>query len=139
MFEPYSIAREKLFKSLNSKCNTILCVGEENRSLRTFAYIKKELNYYLKSIESTNIKYLSICYTPSYALSSADKSVDSIRKIVENIKKFFSKKFGIEIDVYYGGNIEISNVKEIYDICDGIMLGNESVDIKLLKELLKEL
>ena len=139
MFEPYSIAREKLFKSLNSKCNTILCVGEENRKLRPFSYIKKELNFYLKSIESSNIKYLSICYTPSYALSSADKSVESIAKVVEKIKTYFNKKFGIEIDVYYGGNVEISNAKEIYDICDGIMLGDESVDIKLLKELLKEL
>ena len=29
--ESYEDTKEKLFKSLNSKCNTILCVGEENK------------------------------------------------------------------------------------------------------------
>ena len=37
------MAKEKLFKSLSSKCYTILCVGEIKKTRRPFNYIKKEI------------------------------------------------------------------------------------------------
>lgn len=45
MYEEYEMAKEKLFKSLSSKCQTILCVGEEKRMRKPFSYVKKELNF----------------------------------------------------------------------------------------------
>ena len=48
--ELYSTSKEKLFKSLNSKFHTILCVGEQKRTKKPFSYIKKELNYYLRNV-----------------------------------------------------------------------------------------
>ena len=139
MYESKEMIKEKLYKSLSAKCNTILCVGEDNKLKRDVSFVKKELNYYLKSLESSSLKYLSIVYTPSHALSEADKSTTSISRVVEFIKSYFSKKYNMNIDVYYGGYIENSNIKEIYDICDGIMLDTQSNDIKIIKELLKEL
>ena len=139
MFESYETIKEKVYKSLSSKCNTILCVGEQNRTRRPFSFVKKELNYYLRSIESDTLKYLSIAYAPSYAVSCADKSTEEIIKVVEEIKKYFKNRYNLEIEVYYGGNIENGNIKEIMDICDGVLLDKPSIDIKLLKELLKEL
>ena len=52
--ETYMTFKEKLFKSLNSKCNTILFVGEQKKTRRPFNYIKKELNYYLRNNDSQN-------------------------------------------------------------------------------------
>ena len=137
--ETKEVIKEKLYKSLSSKCNTILCIGEDNRLKKDTSYVKKELAYYLKSIETSSLKYLSICYLPSHALSEADKSINSIKKVIDVIKKYISTKYNIDIEVYYGGLIENSNIKEIYDITDGIMLDTQSNDIKLVKELLKEL
>ena len=137
--ESYDIMKEKLYKSLSSKCNTILCVGEDSKLKNEKSFVKKELNYYLKSIESDTLKYLSICYLPSNALDEADKSIDKINKVVSYIKEYFKNKYDIDISVYYGGNIEVSNIKEIYEMCDGIMFDTQSNDIKLIKELLKEL
>ena len=139
MGETYGIIKEKLYKSLSSKCNTILCIGEDNKLKKDKSFVKKELGYYLKSLESSSLKYLSICYLPSNALDEADKSVDRIARIVDFIRTYFSDKYKIDIEVYYGGNIENSNIKEIYDICDGIMLDTQSIDIKIIKELLKEI
>ena len=62
--ETYEIAKEKLYKSLSSKFNTILYIGELSKMRNPISYIKKELNYYLRDIEENNIKYLSICYEP---------------------------------------------------------------------------
>ena len=139
MYEPYEIAKEKLFKSLSSKCNTILCVGEDRKNGRAFNYVKKELNYYLKSIESNNLKYLSIAYIPSWAVGGADKKFKKIVKVITSIKKYMKSKYEVDVEVYYGGNIEKSNIKDIYEICDGVILDKYSTDIKIIKELLKEL
>lgn len=137
--ESYETAKEKLFKSLNSKCNTILCVGEIKKTRRPFGYIKKEISYYLRSIESSTLKYLSIAYVPSRATLNADKSVQEIDKVVKYIKKYLSSKYKLDIEVYYGGNIENSNIKEIFDVCDGVILDKNGLDISLLKELLSEI
>lgn len=137
--EQYEETKEKLYKSLSSRFNTILCVGEDSKLKRDISYVKKELKYYLKSMESSSLKYLSIAYVPSHAMSEADKSIDSIRKVVDYIKDYFKSKYNIDIEVYYGGYIENSNIKEIYEACDGVLLDTQSIDIKLIKELLKEI
>ena len=137
--EQYEETKEKLYKSLSSRFNTILCVGEDSKLKRDISYVKKELKYYLKSMESSSLKYLSIAYVPSHAMSEADKNIDSIRKVVDYIKDYFTSKYNIDIEVYYGGYIENSNIKEIYEVCDGVLLDTQSIDIKLIKELLKEI
>ena len=139
IYEDYDIAKEKLFKSLNSKCNTILCVGEMNKTRKPFSYIKKELHYYLKSIETDSLKYLSIAYIPNWSIGTADNRVDKVKKTIEDIKQFFKTKYKMDIEVYYGGNIENSNIKELFDISDGVILDKDGTDIKILKELLKEI
>ena len=139
MEEEYKIAKEKLYKSLSSKCYTILCVGEDRKTLRPFNHIKKEINYYLRSIESDTYKYLSIAYVPSWSVGNALKSTEKVSKIIGDIKKYMLSKYKIDVEVYYGGSIENSNIKELYGISDGIMLDKDSTDINILKELLKEI
>lgn len=136
--ETYSLAKEKLFKSLSSKFNTLLCVGEQKKTKRPFNYIKKELNYYLKSIESANIKYLSICYEPNWAVGSGNvQCINKIISTIEKIKKYVFDKYNIDVEVYYGGSINEENIKEIFDATDGIVLGKVSTDINSLKSLIK--
>ena len=137
--ESYEDTKEKLFKSLNSKCNTILCVGEENKRSKPFNYIKKQINYYLKSIESQNLKYLSIAYIPTWAVGVANNKISKIEKTINDIKKLLNNKYKIDCEVYYGGYIDNENIKEIYDICDGVVLDKESINIDELKSLISKL
>lgn len=140
MYEEYEMAKEKLFKSLSSKCNTILCVGEEKRMRKPFNYVKKELNYYLRSIESSSIKYLSIAYEPSWAIGTGDvQDISKIEHTVKLIKDFVYKKYKYDVEVYYGGSINEENIKSIFDICDGVVLGKVSTDYKELNNLLNNI
>lgn len=140
MYEEYEMAKEKLFKSLSSKCNTILCVGEEKRMRKPFNYIKKELNYYLKSIESSSIKYLSIAYEPNWAIGTGDvQDISKIEQTVGLIKDYIYKKYKFNVEVYYGGSINENNIKAIFDICDGVVLGKVSTDYKELNNLLNNI
>lgn len=134
--ETYEIFKEKLYKSLNSKCNTILLVGEQKKTRKPFNYIKKELNFYLKAIESSSLKYLSICYEPNWAIGSGEiQCIDKINKVVEEIKLYMYNKYKIKVDVYYGGSINKDNIKDIFNICDGVIIGKSSTEIDTLKEL----
>ena len=139
MDETREESKEKLFKSLSSKCNTILCVGEDHKTIRPFNHIKKEINYYLRSIGSSTYKYLSIAYIPSFSIGVGYKETSKVIEIINRIKKYMSSKYKIEVEVYYGGNIESSNAHELFEVSDGLILDKESTDIKMLKELLKEI
>ena len=138
--ETYEIAKEKLYKSLSSKFNTILFIGELSKMRNPISYIKKELNYYLRDIEENNIKYLSICYEPYImGVSTEIKDYNRLKKIIDFIKEYINKKYNDNINVFYGGNVTKENIKEILEITNGILLGKASTSIDNLKEIIKEI
>lgn len=138
--ETYEIAKEKLYKSLSSKFNTILFIGELSKMRNPISYIKKELNYYLRDIEENNIKYLSICYEPYImGVSTEIKDYNRLKKIIDFIKEYINKKYNENINVFYGGNVTKENIKEILEITNGILLGKASTSIDNLKEVIKEI
>lgn len=138
--ETYEIAKEKLYKSLSSKFNTILFIGELSKMRNPISYIKKELNYYLRDIEENNIKYLSICYEPYImGVSTEIKDYNRLKKIIDFIKEYINKKYSENINVFYGGNVTKENIKEILEITNGILLGKASTSIDNLKEIIKEI
>ncbi len=138
--ETYEIAKEKLYKSLSSKFNTILFIGELSKMRNPISYIKKELNYYLRDIEENNIKYLSICYEPYImGVSTEIKDYNRLKKIIDFIKEYINKKYNENINVFYGGNVTKENIKEILEITNGILLGKASTSIDNLKEIIKEI
>ena len=140
VFESYEMAKEKLFKSLSSKCYTILCVGEIKKTRSPFNYIKKELNYYLRSIDSSTLKYLSIAYEPSWAIGSGEiQCIDKIQNVIDNIKLYIYKKYNLNIEVYYGGSVDENNINDIFKVSDGVVLGKASINIDELNKILKGL
>ncbi len=138
--ESKEVTKEKLFKSLSNKFNTILCVGEYKKTKKPFNYIKKELNYYLKSIETSNLKHLSIVYEPNWAIGSGEiQCIDKITKTIIQIKEYIKTKYNLDIEVYYGGSITKENAKNVFDVSDGILLGKSSINIDELKSIINEL
>ena len=129
--------KDKLYKSLDAKFNTCLCVGEDKRTSRPFLKIKKQLNYYLKGIEKNKLKKLSIIYEPNYSIGSANiNDVNYIIKNINKIKCYIKSKYNLNVEVYYGGRITKENISQIINNCDGLCLGKISTDIKVIKELL---
>ena len=132
-------SREKLYRSLNSKFNTMLCIGEEKRIQRPFYAIKGKINYYLKSIEKSKLKNLSIIYEPSYSIRNANiKDIKYLEDLIIRIKNYIKSKYNVNVEVYYAGLINNENFKQIINICDGIVLGKKSTDIDFIKNLLKD-
>lgn len=138
--ESFEESKEKLFKSLNSKFNTLLCVGENRKSIRPFEYMKREINNYLMAIEKNNLKYLSIVYEPTWAMGDGKIiDINKISKVIDRIKIYIKNKYNVNVEVYYGGLVNTTNIKDIMNICDGVVLGKQSINIKEIKKLLGEL
>lgn len=98
-------------------------------------YIYKELNYLIKSIDYEKLNKLKIAYEPSWAIGSGETpEIKEIEKIITNIKKYFEKKYEIQIEVYYGGSVDESNIKEILKVSDGVLIGKKSTNIEELKK-----
>jgi triosephosphate isomerase len=130
-------SKEKLFKSLTNHFNTLLYIGENTRTKYAFNHIKRDLNMYLNGLDKNDLKYLSIVYDPNWAIGGFEEAdVNKISKMIKRIKIYIKNIYHVDISVYYGGIVNKSNVKEIYDICDGLVIGRVSTSIPKLKELL---
>lgn len=130
--------REKLYRSLNSKFNTLLCIGEDKRVQRPFYTIKGKINYYLKNVDKSKLKYLSIVYEPSYSIRNANiKDIEYLEEVIKRIKNYIKSRYNVKIEVYYAGLINKDNFKQIINICDGIVLGKKSTDIDFINEIIE--
>ena len=136
----YEQIKDKLFKSVNAGFETILCVGELEYIKKPIKYIYKELNYLIKSIDYEKLKKLKIAYEPSWAIGSGETpEINEIEKIIANIKKYFEKKYEIQIEVFYGGSVDETNIKEILKVSDGVLIGKKSTNIEELKKIINQI
>lgn len=135
--EVRSESKEKLYRSLNSKFNTLLCIGEERRTAKPMYSIKNKLNYFLNNIDRNKLKKLSIIYEPSYSIRNANiKDIDYLKNLIIRIKNYCKSRYDIKVDVYYAGLIDKDNFEQIINICDGVVLGKKSTDIKFIKSII---
>ena len=130
--------REKLYKSLNNNFKTILIVGEDKMTNDPFKSIKGDLNYLLKNVNKDKLKNLLILYEPMW-LNDEVQDINIIRKVVIDIKEYFINHFKIDIEVLYGSGVDSNNVNEILNICDGVGIGKNSIDIDVLKDILDKI
>ena len=129
--------KEKLFKSLTNHFNTLLYIVETTRTKYAFNHIKREINLYLKGLDKNDLKYLTIVYDPNWAIGSCDVTdVNKIAKMIKRIKIYIKNIYHVNISVLFGGIVNKGNIKEIYDISDGIVLGKVSTNIKELVKLI---
>ena len=132
-----SQVREKLYKSLNNDFKTILIVGEDKMTNDPFRSIKGDLNYLLKNVNKEKLNNLMILYEPMWTDEFQDLNI--IRKIVIDIKEYFINYYKTDIEVYYGSGINSENVKDVLEVCDGVGIGKNSIDINTLREILDKI
>ena len=135
--DTYEQIKEKLFKSINAGFETILCVGELENIKKPIKYIYKELDYLISYINYDKLNKLAIAYEPSWAIGSGETpEIEEISKIVNEIKRYFDKKYNINIEVYYGGSVDEKNINEILEVSDGVLIGKKSANIEELNKII---
>ncbi len=133
--DSYEEIKEKLYRSLNSGFKTILCIGHDEK----ISTVKKELKYYLKTADYIDVKNLIIAYEPSKKIESDKANLKDIKYLNNFIKEYFMYEFEEDIPFLYGGSVSSSNINEILEITDGVIIGKNSINIKNVKEILENI
>lgn len=122
--------KNKVNTCLNNNIKVILCIGNKskNDSLEEiYDILKYELNSALSSVKSLND--IIISYEP-YSNIGLDCEVDieQIKNVKQFIYNLLYKRYNAVPTIIYGGNVNISNIKTIINIYDGIMIGRGSFE-----------
>lgn len=133
--DTYIKIKDKLFRSLNMKFQTVLCIGHDE-NIKT---IKRELKYYLRNIEYDSLKNLIIAYEPANKIEGEVVNLKNIQNTYNYIKKYINKHFEMDIPIIYGGSVNKININDILKITDGVLIGKISLDINEVKDILKNL
>lgn len=133
--DTYIKIKDKLFRSLNMKFQTVLCIGHDE-NIKT---IKRELKYYLRNIEYDSLKNLIIAYEQANKIEGEVVNLKNIQNTYNYIKKYINKHFEIDIPIIYGGSVNKLNINDILKITDGVLIGKISLDINEVKDILKNL
>lgn len=126
--ETNEIVNSKIKEALKEKLNVILCIGETiDEKDNAIEVLEKQIIECLKDIELNNIV---IAYEPVWAIGTGiTPTLDDINRITNDIKNIVQKNYNIDIKVLYGGSVNSSNIKDIIELTDGVLIGKASTNI----------
>ena len=124
--ETDSEINSKISDCLGNGIKVVLCIGNKNDSLESiYNFLENELSKALNNISS--LDNIIISYEPYYNVGLDNEvNIQEVKLIKEFICNLLSKKYNKIPTIIYGGNVNSSNVKEIIDIYDGIMVGRST-------------
>ena len=129
----------KIKTALSCGLKVILCIGEDlatRGAKQAGAFVRKQLDDALKGIYENELEGVIIAYEPIWAIGTGKTAqVKDIQKMVELIRKeigyLYSEKSGEQINVVYGGSIDIKNYKKIISLpcLNGALIGGASLNV----------
>jgi len=129
----------KMDSAVDKKLKPIFCVGEsldEKNNGKTKAVLSKQLEV----IKKDALDDVIIAYEPIWAIGTGENAETSyINEIHQFIKKELKTKLHSpqEIQIVYGGSVNIENYKEISssEYVDGLLIGGSSLDYKVFSTI----
>ncbi len=144
--ETDELISKKVNVLLEAGMNTILCVGEKERSENGthLDFLKEQIKNSLNKVSKKNISKLILAYEPVWAIGAKEAmSPENIYEMTIFVRKVLSDIYGhdqaISTPVLYGGSVNFRNALDIFvkGQVDGLLVGRESVNSDGFAELLK--
>ena len=145
--ETQETINNKIIKSLENNLKVIYCVGEtyeEKQQKQTFNVIEKQVVDLFMQIPENKIKDIIIGYEPVWAISDGINPGSTplnsdIEEVNSFIKLLFKQRYNIEINVLYGGSVNLKNIEELLTLKnnDGFLIGGASKNIDDLLQINK--
>lgn len=139
------IITKKIKKALENKLKVILFIGESKEELMRhveFQMIGKSLIKYLNNIKKEDYQNLIIAYEPIYMIGSNTKiDIEHIFKMTSFIKELVKNYYHENINVVYGGNVNLENIDILLKVpnLDGLVLGSSALDPEIVNKISKKL
>lgn len=128
---------EKVILCSKYNVTPIICIGE--REKLSTEKLEKELEYQLDNVlKETELKKAIIAYEPVWMIGSNNNyDTFTLHHIYTFLKKLVKKYQIDDIMILYGGSVNTSNIHDILDITDGVLVGSASVDVNNFLKILE--
>ncbi|MDD2689747.1 MAG: phosphoglycerate kinase, partial [Candidatus Omnitrophica bacterium] len=136
------LLNQKLRSSLRAELEPTFCLGAEN-SGNLAESLQGQLREILLGATSQNISEIIFAYEPYGTVGRGAKtaSTDDIGKAVSAGRQFLQSKYGSYVAeqaaIIYGGSVDLQNVKPTLEVCDGSLIGRQSLKPQELASLFK--
>lgn len=141
--ETDEMINEKIKACLEEDLNVILCIGEnkEQKDMKkTAVIIKRQIIHALSNIKKEQLNKIIIAYEPVYAIGTGcTLDINEINSNIKFVKKVLKNEFDCECKVIYGGSVSESNIKNIVEVSDGVMIGKLCTDIENFINLINKI
>lgn len=118
----------KIKHALNNDIKVIYCLGEtlEEASRKVeYQVLERQIARIFNNLSNEEIKNIIIAYEPAYLIGT-DTPYDilKIRSMILFIKRIIKDYYAINVDVVFGGNINIENINDLLklNILDGFII-----------------
>lgn len=141
--ETQEVIDKKIIKSLDNDLMVIYCIGEtkeEKDERKTLEILERQLKIFSK-LNKEQMSKIIIGYEPVWAISDGinpaptptNEEIDEVNKFIKN---YIKKAYNVDINVLYGGSVNLTNVYELLKVNthDGFLIGGAS---KKIDDLIK--
>ena len=138
--EDYNVLVTKIKEALKWHLKVILCIGEENTDF-SFTEVKKQIDDIFKYFNNQELKQLIIAYEPSFMIGT-NTPIDygALEEILKQIRFYIFDHYKANIDLIYGGSVNLKNVKKVKELpIDGLLIGDLATSLDSMLTLINQL
>ena len=141
-YDSNEIINSKIKSLLINDMIPILCIGEQEASYdleKVKEILSNQLNEGLKDIILSDNKEIIIAYEPTWSIGSGIiLSKNKLDEVIKIIKEILNELNIRNYRLLYGGSVDNQNIECILKCdLDGYLLGNSSVNIVKLKQIVE--
>lgn len=128
---------KKVKAALKYNLKPIICVGEtleQREAGQAEQIITTQTKLALEGLTEEEMKDITLAYEPIWAIgtgktATSEDANDAIKAIREQVRSIFGDKVADEIIILYGGSVNASNAKELFETSDidGGLVGGASL------------
>lgn len=128
---------KKVKAALKYNLKPIICVGEtleQREAGKAEEIITTQTKLALEGLTEEEMKDITLAYEPIWAIgtgktATSEDANDAIKAIREQVRSIFGDKVADEIIILYGGSVNASNAKELFETSDidGGLVGGASL------------